>query len=122
MIMKSSLDCCPFPIARMVYAATRLGKAALNLRTGIFPDTNATDHPDAPTALTNSHQTTGDHMLADFEDRGYRVAKGPLDELLAPVCEQWLGADHEPADSQLDHCHKNRIEVAFAARIQDIEQ
>jgi hypothetical protein len=42
MIMKSSLDSCLFPIARMVYAATRLGKAALNLRTEIFPDTNAT--------------------------------------------------------------------------------
>jgi hypothetical protein len=28
-IMKSSLDSCLFPTARMVYPATRLGKAAL---------------------------------------------------------------------------------------------
>jgi hypothetical protein len=43
MITKSSLDSCLFPIARMVYAATRLGKAALNLRTEIFP--HERDHP-----------------------------------------------------------------------------
>ena len=42
-------------------------------------------------------------------------------ELLAMAREEYLGADHEPARSQLDHLCEDCIEVTFGAGIQDKE-
>jgi hypothetical protein len=42
-------------------------------------------------------------------------------ELFYPASEGWIGADHERAYSQLvQGCH-DRIEVAFVARVHDMD-
>ena len=42
-------------------------------------------------------------------------------ELFAPAREECIGADHEPARSQLDQLCEDSIEVTFGAGIQDME-
>ena len=42
-------------------------------------------------------------------------------ELFAPAIEKWIIADHEPAGLQLGQVFEDRIDVAFGARVQDME-
>ena len=49
------------------------------------------------------------------------MAERQCGELFAPADEEWIGADHEPAGSQLDQGCEDRIEVAFGAGMQDME-
>ena len=42
-------------------------------------------------------------------------------ELFAPAIEECIGADHERACPQLDQGCEGRVEVAFGARMQDME-
>ena len=49
------------------------------------------------------------------------MAERQCGELFAPAGEECIGADHERACSQLDQGCKDRIEVAFGARMQDME-
>ena len=44
-----------------------------------------------------------------------------LGELFALAREEWIGADHERACPQLGHACKDCIEIAVAARMQDME-
>ena len=44
-----------------------------------------------------------------------------LGELLATAGEKYIGADHECACPQLGRGCKDRIEIAVAARVQDME-
>ena len=48
------------------------------------------------------------------------MAGGQRAKLFAPAIEKWLPADHEPVSSHLEQTCKDRVEVAFAARLQDI--
>ena len=49
------------------------------------------------------------------------MAGRQCDELFAPASEECIGADHERAGSQLDQGCEDRVEVAFGARMQDME-
>ena len=49
------------------------------------------------------------------------MADGQRGKLLAPASEKWIGADHERACPQLGQGRKDRIEIAFGARMQDME-
>ena len=49
------------------------------------------------------------------------MAERQCGELFAPASEECIGADHERACSQLDQGCEDRIEVAFGARMQDME-
>ena len=49
------------------------------------------------------------------------MAERQRGELFAPRAKECIVADHEPACSQLEQGCKDRIEVAFGARMQDIE-
>ena len=49
------------------------------------------------------------------------MADRQCDELFAPADEEWIGADHERAGSQLDQGCEGRVEVAFGACVQDME-
>jgi hypothetical protein len=44
-----------------------------------------------------------------------------LGELLTAAREKWIGADHERACPQLGYRCKDCIEIAVAARMQDME-
>ena len=68
-----------------------------------------------------AHQAAGRGELAKLEDRGYRVADRQCGELFDPGTEECIVADHERACSQLDQGCESRIEVAFGARMQDME-
>src|SRR6266699_3481573 len=67
------------------------------------------------------HQAAGCHELPVFIDRRHRVADSQRGQLLAPAREECIGADHEPARSQLDKACEDSIEVTFGAGIQDMK-
>ena len=68
-----------------------------------------------------AQQTSGRGELAPLVDRRHRVAERQRGELFAPAREECIGADHEPARSQLDQLCEDSIEVTFGAGIQDME-
>src|SRR5262245_15519390 len=68
-----------------------------------------------------AQQTSGHSEIAVLEDRRHRVADSRRGELFAPIREQWIAADHEPARSQLDQLCEDSIKVGFTAGIQDVE-
>ena len=49
------------------------------------------------------------------------MARRQCGELFASGYEEWVGADHERAGSQLDQGCEGRIEIAFVAGMQDME-
>jgi hypothetical protein len=49
------------------------------------------------------------------------VTERQCGELLAPALEEWIGDDHEPARPKLGQVCKDRIKVALAAGMQDME-
>ena len=52
----------------------------------------------------------------------WRAARGRGELALDPASEGWVGADHERACSQLVQGCNDRLEVAFVARVQDMER
>jgi hypothetical protein len=68
-----------------------------------------------------AHQAACLDEPAILKDRGHRVAERERGELFAPRGKEWIVADHEPAGSQLEQGRKDRIKVAFGARVQDME-
>src|SRR5262245_9061622 len=68
-----------------------------------------------------AHQATGLGVLMKWVDSGHRVAGRQSRKLLALAIEEWISTDHERAGSQpLQGC-EGRIEVAFGARVKDVE-
>ena len=49
------------------------------------------------------------------------MAERQCGELFSTAIEEWIGADHESTGSQLEQGCKDRIEVVFGARMQDME-
>jgi hypothetical protein len=68
-----------------------------------------------------AHQATGPGEFGILKDRGYRAAEQQCAELFAPANKEPIIAYHEPACLQLDQGCEYRIEVAFAACVQDLE-
>ena len=68
-----------------------------------------------------AHQAAGRGELAILIDRGHRVAQRQCGELFALAIEEWIGADHERRLPQLGQSCEDRIDVAFGARMQDME-
>src|SRR5262249_10847812 len=72
-------------------------------------------------ALPVAHQAAGSGVLMKWVDSGHCVADCQSHKLLALVIEEIISADHERAGSQpLQGC-EGRIEVAFGARVKDVE-
>src|SRR5262245_64691790 len=73
--------------------------------------------------LTGSvaQQAAGRGERAILMDRGHRVAERQCGELFASGREECTGADDERAWSELGQGCKYRIEIAFFARLQDME-
>src|SRR5262249_10126463 len=68
-----------------------------------------------------AHQAAGLGVLMKWVDSGHRVAGRQSRKLLALAIEEWISTDHERAGSQpLQGC-EGRIEVAFGARVKDVE-
>jgi len=59
--------------------------------------------------------------LTGWVDRGHSVAKRQCGELFAVVGEECVSADHKCAYPQLHQGCKDRIEVAFGLRMQDMD-
>src|SRR4029077_791670 len=68
-----------------------------------------------------SYQTAGRRERAKLVDRRHRVTERQLGELWALIRKEWIAADHKRACPQLGHGCKDCIEIAAAARMQDME-
>src|SRR5262249_4440606 len=68
-----------------------------------------------------AHEASGHGGVAPWKNRGHRVAQRQSDELFGPAPEEYIGAGYEPAHPELDHGCKRRIEVAFGARVHDMD-
>src|SRR5262249_22551495 len=68
-----------------------------------------------------AHQTASRGELAILEDGRHRVATAQSSKLFAPASKKRPRPDDEPACSQLDQGWKHPIEIAFRARVQDME-
>jgi hypothetical protein len=72
-------------------------------------------------ASSVAYEAAGRSELAELVDRRHRVIDRQLGELLTAAREKWIGADHERACPQLGYRCKDCIEIAVAARMQDME-
>src|SRR5262249_10068444 len=68
-----------------------------------------------------AHQSAGRGKRAKLIDRRHRVAEREHRQLFAPAVEEWIAPDHQPAGFQWDKVCEGRINVASAARVQDME-
>ena len=57
-----------------------------------------------------------------MEDRWHRVAERQRRELLASAHQESVGADHQPAGTQLAQGGEGRLELALGACMQDVER
>src|SRR5215471_8556284 len=72
-------------------------------------------------AASITQQPTSGGELTPLVDRGQGVADGQCGELLDPTVEEGIGADHETGRLQLGRGCEHRIELRFAARMQNME-
>ena len=64
---------------------------------------------------------SGHRKPATLVDRWHRVAERQRSELFAPINEECIAADYEPARSQLGQLCEDSIEVTFGVGIQDVK-
>ena len=68
-----------------------------------------------------AHQTPGYGELPKLINRWHRMARCQRDELVAPAEEERIGSDEKRAGPLLDEGCERRVEVAFAAGLQDMQ-
>src|SRR6202035_646012 len=77
--------------------------------------------PPIDDAAAVAHETAGRGEFAKLIDRGHGVTNGERGELFTPAREEQIAADHKRAGSELNHACKDRVEIAFCARMQDMK-
>ena len=90
---------------------------ALENATDVDADQTMRIRKTAPVA----HQPAGHDKLSKGKTSGNRMADRECGKLLAPINEEYIGANHERTCPQLGQACEGGVEVAFGARMQNME-
>ncbi len=93
---------------------------------GLFPlenpaDVNAGLAKTIGKAGSVTHQAAAGDEIPMWVHRGNGMARGQRHELFKPAEEEWVVADKQRADPLLDEGYEGRVELAFAAGVQNME-